>query len=207
MSRVLCDVDGVLADTTCVFLASLLDATGKHFYGDQVTSWDYKECLGISEAEEALAWECFEQYHIDYVQPSPGGVEFITDLRDAGHEVIFVTAPSKHVATWTWHRDRWLAEHFGAEIPVIHTEHKHLISGDVLIDDKSGNIINWAGANPKGLGILWNQPWNQRAGISGPSWRCARTNDWHVATRLIGSSGPYRLPSVDTDGATSRRCP
>lgn len=52
-------------------------------------------------------------------------------------------------------RTRWLVRHFDAKpSQIMHTSAKHLVRGDVLIDDKPTTIERWAHVNEGKLALL-----------------------------------------------------
>lgn len=176
--RILIDVDGVLADSTSQVLNAIHALTGLAFLPEHVTDWSYAEALGLTEEDERQAWELVGE-DLDFPL-YPGAVEAVADLALIA-DVVFVTSPHPAIPGWVNARDAWLDKHFG-DVPVVHTNHKYLIPGRVLIDDKLSNVTEWAGANPEGVGILWGQPWN--AGV-GPLLRnVCRTSDWNVVRNL-----------------------
>ena len=74
----------------------------------------------------------------------------------------------------------WLQREFPyiKDIVVNHKTHvKHLLRGDILIDDGIHNLTHW-----QGIGILYAQPWNQ--GDTG----LIRANDWDEVDWLVRRS-------------------
>lgn len=192
--RILCDVDGVLADTTGEFLEGLKILAGKAFDPADVGEWDYQKALNISAEEEHVGWSWV---HTETTPEVEGSVAAIQRLAQR-HRVVFVTAPHSHISDWTFGRERWLKKRFG-NLPIIHTTNKELIPGSVLIDDKPENIGAWQNAHG-GLGILFAQPWNLGAALGANT---CRTRDWGVIERLLNS--------VETRAESTRiaemRCP
>ena len=184
--RILLDVDGVVADLNSAFLDAVHDITGRRYQPEDVTDWEFTRCLDLLPHEEDLAWGLYAKEYQRDLQPLPGAQDAVARLEALG-EVVFVTAPSSKVKDWVWHRERWIGGHFGP-IPSVHTHFKHLVAGDVFIDDKWENIRDWSKANPRGLAILWSTPAN--AGQRLPeSMNVCRTNDWNVAIRLVRTHG------------------
>ena len=155
MQRILIDVDGVLADA--VSHAGLAHA--------EVTSYNHPGLL------EALKRPGFAADQPEY----DGAVE---GIRALGADVVFVTAPYQWNQTWAHDREGWLRERFPAA-PVVHTAHKYLVKGDMLVDDNPEHLRAWVKANPYGIAILWSRPWNEND--TGP-W--ARTDSW-LALRVL----------------------
>jgi 5'(3')-deoxyribonucleotidase len=191
--RILCDVDGVICDFGSRYLDGVYAVTGCRFGPQDVTTWEHRDCLGISKEDDArvLAWV---SNRLDFYE-IPGAVDAVRALQ-CRHEVVFVTSPHSAIPTWAHERERWLNLRFPGT-PVVHTHHKHLISGDVLIDDRTENVAGWLRAWPGGKGILWAQPYNagQRPG---GMWR---TNDWKEVSRIIGD------PREESTRIAEARCP
>jgi 5'(3')-deoxyribonucleotidase len=100
-------------------------------------------------------------------------------VRDLAKEcdVYFVTSPIHSSPTWAYERRKWLIKWFGHEqgSKVVFTSHKHLVAGDVLVDDKPGNLENWN----HGCRVLWDAPYNREATIN-----AHRTCEWSDVLRL-----------------------
>jgi len=115
----------------------------------------------------------------------PGAQAFLNSLKMLG-DVIAVTAPYKDGRTWQYERARWLAPYIKRQI---HTAHKELIGGDVLIEDSLEIAERWQKAHPSGIAILTDRPWNQ--GESGRAIRVTSYVDALEAVRAVS-----RIPSV-----------
>lgn len=159
MKRVLVDVDGVLADFHRHTLDFVLAQFGRYFDPDVFPTWDMFETIGRDIQPEVEAhWA--QPGWCNTIPVCAGAPEGIEALRGVA-EVYFVTAQMTHSPYWMWERVQWLKRHFGADDRhVVFTLSKHLVVGDVLVDDKPANVIGWAAAHPQGLPVLWNHPAN-----------------------------------------------
>lgn len=163
--RLLLDVDGVSANFVEAYLSVVNHVLRRNHTAADVTEWEMEKSLGLS-AEESRTVSSYIQTRgfASQLQPYPGAVEAIAKLR-ASHSVYFVTSPyrgprDKHLS-WTADREHWLLDHFGVpHSDVIHTSAKHLVTGDVFVDDNVDNVRRWQTANPSGLALLWYQPYN-----------------------------------------------
>ena len=184
---ILCDVDGVVADFMSANLAAIKAVTGRDYTADQVTGWDVAAALGLTETE----WHrvvahiiapgyCLRQF------PYPGAVSAVSKLAH-DHDFYFVTTPWRGARTWVDDRETWIAEWFGADLSrrMIHTEHKQLVRGTILIDDKVSNCTKWADANSwPSCACCWTRTWN--ASIEIPeSQGVVRVNTWPDVERVI----------------------
>lgn len=167
--RILIDVDGVSADYSHGFVTVCNRLFGTTHTAADITQWDTAAALGLS-AEQADA--CYQEIRKPGFALSlhllPGARESVRQLQK-DHDVYFVTTPfrgakSDHVS-WSADREHWLRDHFGAGSDrIIHTSAKHIVTGDVFVDDKPENVRAWQEHNPSGFGLLWYQPynWDQR---------------------------------------------
>lgn len=150
--RILCDVDGVLAD----FVAAVC----RNLKGD-LDPEDFKEpsMLDAMDQEDKKRFELLSKRDgfCSTIRPYPGAKSFLKMLED----VHIVTKPWNS-PTWSWERSRWLEEHFGIDkSKIIFTGLKHMVHGDVLIEDNADNLNQWSEENPRGAGILLDRPWNR----------------------------------------------
>lgn len=166
------DVDGVLAQWKKVFKKHLLDVG---FEVDGI-GWESPD-LPCSKSQREYAWLKISEPGVAYeFEPFPESIETVKRIsRLPGISVYFVTAQVQRSRTWAFDRANWLIKHFGEELGsnVVFTHHKHLVRGDVLIDDKEYNIKSWKEANPDKLAILWDHPHNREYNTVG-----VRMGDW-----------------------------
>lgn len=175
---ILLDVDGVLADFVGDFLRVANRISGESYAPEDVKEWDlsvlYPEVFR-KQIFEAMNEEGFCRY----LPKLPGSEEAVKMLRELG-KVYAVTAPWVSSKTWCWERTNWLMRHFDfAAEDVLHVTKKHLIQGDVLIDDRDVNVAKWLLANP-GIGILWDAPYNRASKAKVP-----RATSWFEVQRII----------------------
>lgn len=184
MNRILLDVDGVLADFHAATNAFLASAGGPHLPSN---SWTLRDSLS---SEQRVQWEPFmekkwrEPGFCSGIPMFPGSLEAVNRLRDIA-EVIFVTAPLGESAHWMWERQVWLEEHLNADNrSVVLTHAKWVCQGDVLVDDKLSNLIEWQHHNPQGTAVLWDHgyAWNEPV----PS-TIVRTKSWDDVVSLLES--------------------
>jgi 5'(3')-deoxyribonucleotidase len=184
---ILCDVDGVLAD----FVGGLcieLSRRGFAKCANDIKHWDLKESLSPEETRAAyevmsvpgfchgLAW--YE-----------GARDFFAELVREG-DVLAVTAPFDGSETWERERKAWMAPAIERKrVLAISGDFKHHVRGDVLIEDHPKTAHDWLEANPDGIALLIDRPWN------GPG-----AKEWHMHARM------YRVKSYDDALTTIREC-
>ena len=171
MKRILIDVDDVLGDFTSHTIATLKAIGGPELDPQTLTNWDLMTHIPV-EWHQAVLQQWHSQGWCGSIPVFEGAQDAISALENIGH-VTFVTAPMHESPHWMWERDRWLRTHFNASgRQIVFTEAKYLVRGDILVDDKVSNVIQWQQANPKKQGVLWKRPSNRSAKIR------YQTNSW-----------------------------
>lgn len=159
--RVLFDVDGVIADYAQAHVLAVI-ATGVRSIPEswRPTEWDIDNELNLTAEEKAKVWGllCLPGVAQRLV-PFVGAVEAVKRIAKVA-DVYFVTTPMSGSPTWPYDRSQWLITHFGDDVGerVVHTQHKHLISGHHLVDDKIDNCRKWEAYNPCGISLRYRSP-------------------------------------------------
>lgn len=191
---VLLDCDGVLADFLGEFLRSLNQYSGLNLTHDMATSWHIGRSPEIARKLEDLndggwaldaAWAAVKQPGFcRRIRPLPGAREAVSLLSESA-DVYVVTSPFSGNPTWTSERDMWLFEEMG--IPparIVHTGAKHLVRGDVFVDDREDNVAAWEAAWPLAKTFLWKVPSNGHLDRSTDLWE-----DVHLAVKTWSMFG------------------
>jgi 5'(3')-deoxyribonucleotidase len=199
VKTLLLDADGVVFDFIGAFMRVAQRVTGKRYERAQVTDWNITKALGISPEEERRIYDHIRQpgFAFKEIAPYLGAVEGVQYLMKRA-EVYFVTSPIRstrdeqaawnspfsvedpHVLTWMHDREHALMKHFGIdEHHVVHTSAKHLVAGNVFVDDKPANVRRWQEHNA-GLGMLWHQEYNRGAVLP-------RVFDWEGVAAALES--------------------
>ena len=136
---ILIDMDDVLEQLLVGWTAYLNERYGTSVSAEDVKNWN------VSLAYPMLTYEqVYPATHDDalwdYVPPMPGAVEAVKQLIDEGHDVYVVTATEYQ--SLKAKMDKVLFKYFPylSFDKVIITKNKHLIKGDVLIDDGPHNL-------------------------------------------------------------------
>jgi len=154
--RFLTDVDEVLGDFQIPALRIMERITGRRYTPESFTEWDMFSLVSDEEKRAVFA-EIEKPGWCQNVQPLPGAIDFIKEVRK--HCDVFVVTSPFHSNTWVAERYAWLAKHFDFKSSeVVHTSAKHLVVGDVFLDDNPSNIDKWCAAHPGKLGMLWHIP-------------------------------------------------
>jgi 5'-nucleotidase len=191
---ILLDVDGVLADFIGANLRTLSRA-GLHGYRrEDVTQWDCAAAWGLSDATKTImkrAWSA--PGFCQCIEPYPEAEGMVDRLREIG-DVYAVTAPMSSNPTWMHERREWLVDYFGfkGDADIVQTAAKHLVRGDVFVEDKASTLHSWQLAWPESTGVLWSRPYNEIESWGGP-----RTESWQFLVDLV--SGKAASMALDAD--------
>lgn len=156
--RILTDVDGVLAD----FIGGVCNELTRRGYGrtpEDFRHFELKASLPPDELRSAfqIMSEPGFCHSLDWYRGAQG---FLAALSQFG-EVHAVTAPLLNSPSWMHERMSWLSSNIDSErVHFVAGKYKHLIRGDVLIEDHPGNAREWLDANPGHTAILIDRPWN-----------------------------------------------
>jgi len=152
---ILCDVDGVVADLLSEWVRRYNAKYDDDLSPEDITEWDM---------HRNVKPECGTDIHnflrmpnlYSMVEPIPGALEGIQELRRRGHRVVFVTAA---VVGSMDQKARWLKRHgFLTDLnDLIVAQDKSLVQGQVLIDDGAHNIETFPG-----YALLYKAPHNEQ---------------------------------------------
>lgn len=158
--RVLIDSDGVMSDLLSPVLDVINKASGSEFTHQDVHEYNICEGLGVPHMVTVMRDACATPGFVHKMPEVPFAREGVLVLREIA-DVFAVTTPMS-VPTWAYERELWLKERMGfTKDRIVQTEAKHVIVGDVLIDDKVENVLEWAKHHPEGLGIIFHAPYNK----------------------------------------------
>lgn len=136
---ILVDMDDVLEQLVIGWVEYINNKFGTHASAELVRSWDMTQAFpGLTHEQVYSAVD--DDALWDLVTPMPGAVEALHTLIELGHEVYIVTA--SQYTTLRAKMEKVLFRYF----PFIDWEHviitsnKHMICGDVLIDDGPHNL-------------------------------------------------------------------
>jgi len=160
----LLDVDGVLADFLSPVMTKMNEITGADVKYDDVTTWKVEDVYSFYDDKAGdLIWEIIKQPGFcESLKMYPGADDFVYHLSKM-FDVYFVTAPCDS-PTWVAERNIWLCSHLGEEYvkKTVYTKNKHLVKGDLFIDDSFNNCTEWQESFPTMTSVLWTQPYNKQ---------------------------------------------
>lgn len=170
-TRVLLDCDGVLADFRTAAVDTIERFTGERHVPK--SDWELFGHLdpGIRERVEA---EIHAEGWCRNLAPYSDAQEAVREMHQVA-EVYIVTTPYYRHKTWCYERTMWLYEHFDiADRNVIFARDKHLVEGDVFVDDKPSHVRTWREFHPEGHGVMWSSWLMEKNRDMEPY----RTQDW-----------------------------
>jgi 5'(3')-deoxyribonucleotidase len=161
MSRILVDMDGVLAETLSPWLAEYRRLTGDMVFPADIKSYSFESYVHYPKVLlSALSHEVFVNALPE--RCAIGGVE---RLLAAGHEVRIVTYVLGETRNGYEQKLRWLANWMPQIKPewVIFcaSREKQFVSGDILIEDRPQTIEEWCAKDIDRRAFLIDQSYNK----------------------------------------------
>jgi 5'(3')-deoxyribonucleotidase len=172
-----------MADFTGAYLRELGALTNTRHDVESVDRWDLHLCPFFThlatkhdpDDHDALRRVVesiiIEPGFCDGIDVQPGAQEAVAALSELG-DVYVVTSPWDSSPTWMHERARWVARHFPTigQRRVIQTAQKHLVRGDVFVDDKPEHVVAWSSAWPAATAILFDMHHNRGEAFT-ETWR------------------------------------
>ena len=154
--RILLDIDGVIAD----FMGKLIEQYN-FLTGEKVVLQDIKSVKSHKWFKDPqLVFRLKDSVgFIRSLEPLPGAIDGVNQLIRMGHEVVFVSNGTNCQSSGHEKRE-WLKYYFSKTWkypPLVLTYHKHLVRGDVLVDDNPRNLENLEHGTQA---LLWHHPYN-----------------------------------------------
>lgn len=168
--RVLFDLDDTLTD----FIMELVDRYNKKYNTnhtiDDCYKWELNEIFEHNILELIDDEDFFE-----LVKPKEGAVELIRKLHeDDAFDVYVITSclkPENYIKKINWFNKCMPFFPVGRVVPLTD---KHIVRGDILVDDRPKNLEKWLEENKNGVGLLVNAPHNR---LCDKFWRIEKINE------------------------------
>lgn len=187
---VLLDCDDVLTDFIGGVLEIVHRVTGRRHTQEDVDQWDFATALKLTNDERRAVQDIISLSRgwCESLAVLPGAVDGVGALREIA-DVYILTAPWSSCPTWTHERERWLMRRLN--IPsrwVIHTAAKHLVWGDVFVDDRTETVEKWATAWLDSSALRWATPHNRRDAFRGTT-----VSTWDEVLRRVETAMITRM--------------
>ena len=170
-------MDDTIENLCEVWTRFLNERYGTNVHKDDIKDWDMSKAFPTLSHKEVYK-PLLEEEMWKRVKPLPGAIKYVKKLIDDGHKVVVITA--SHPDTVSMKLNNVLFKYFPffTYNDVIITTQKHMVSGDVLIDDAPHNLNDG-----KYYGILMAAPHNLTydAGAHG----IARADNWKEVYRIV----------------------
>lgn len=153
------DMDGIITDLLQKWLVAINKKHKTNYTVADVKDWDVGNLDKDRIGHKAYKFITQPMFFYD-LEPLPGSQAAVEALQIMGHDVNILTAPaSDHCAT---EKLLWLKKYFPfVNHKNIHITHrKDLLRGDVLIDDRSKNCLEFQAANPDALVMAFGYEYN-----------------------------------------------
>lgn len=164
MGTILMDCDGVLTDFTEAAIRVISKVTGTDYNKTDITEWDIKKSLRLCRD----AWnECVEKFCSPGFCASIPVYDYTYGLLhrlDRLGDVTIVTTPmctvdGVHSDVWMRERRDWMLDNLidaqvMNHVDLVFADDKSHIIGDIFVDDKYDNVLNWKRHNGN-TAILW----------------------------------------------------
>jgi len=155
---ILCDLDGIVANLLGAWLPLANETYGTALEIAHIDKWEIHECTVIGHRiYDLLTPDLFGA-----LAPIPGALDALERLHSAGNHIVVVTASAKHLGT-AGAKLRWIRRHLPwlDRKDVLIGHRKHLVRGDVLIDDSPANILEYRAAWPDAAIVTIDYPYNR----------------------------------------------
>jgi 5'(3')-deoxyribonucleotidase len=178
MQTVLVDVDGTVARLHDEWYARYNQDYNDNLTEDKVISWSLHQYVK-PECGKKIYDYLNDPTLYDNVKPYDDSQFVCRELKRRGYRLIFVTAG----VPGAWPKLRWLTKYKFLTSDVVDEDFvcaydKNLIRGNMLIDDRDKNVIEYPGG-----GILLDRPWNLATKIQND--RIQRANSWQKVLNLF----------------------
>jgi 5'(3')-deoxyribonucleotidase len=157
---VLLDCDGVLANFDKGVIEFINSRTNSNLKESDITTYKIFDKYGGPILEKEFYDFINEGGFCSHLEPYEEAIPAVIELQLIS-DLYIVTKPL-WLSSWVLERTEWLSNKFN--IPrnkIVYTAAKHLVNGDIFVDDNFDNIKNWKQANPNKIAVLWDMPYNK----------------------------------------------
>jgi 5'(3')-deoxyribonucleotidase len=137
---IIVDLDSTLNNFDEALAAEYSKRTGNNITAKDFVEWDLEPQFG-----KTIMDIFHEPGFFLSLDPLPNSVAVVNDWIELGHKVVVATTPPRNSVTAGWEKRKWTAQHFPMikQQNIVLVEQKSLLLGDVLIDDKMQNCLDF----------------------------------------------------------------
>lgn len=165
--RILVDLDGIVTDTLPSWLKRIHETTGVLARPENITKWNLNENPPLDTVPFPQLFGPLNEKDFNVNLPQMADAShYLHQLHKAGHDISIVTA--RYGTNCMPETLDWLK----AMMPWLRTDKKlwfiadkHRVTGDVLIDDKAENLIEYRKEHPNAHLVTIDYPYNQHAPV------------------------------------------
>jgi len=168
--RILIDLDDTLNRLVTKWLSVYNKEFNDSLCKEDILSWDIVSYVKPEAKDHFFKYVVEPDFFLD-MDVQPNAIEVTKKLAE-NYELFVVTAYSPEACL---SKHRWLRENF-PHIPeqnILFCKSKGIIRADFMIDDGLHNIEDFVKANPNGIPIVFDAPWNRNVG-----GKYVRAKDW-----------------------------
>ncbi len=138
--HILCDLDSIVADLLPKWVQLYNDEFNETLSIDKITTFDLSSCVPSERLPKMYSFISGDT--MASLPPVAGAIETLKKLQDEGHQIHIVSAYTPDQPETATEKVKWVKLH----MPWLNTRYitlmsqKHLIVGDVLIDDRPHTI-------------------------------------------------------------------
>lgn len=158
--HLLVDIDGVIRDINTQMCIVYNKIFGTNIKDEDIKVWDLEvtfpmpEDYGVKTAKD-LFFRFYNKEIFLEAQPYPKAIETINELKEEGYYIHFVSA--QHSPENKALAIEWLTRHNVEFDAISLTDKKHLIKGDLILDDYPGNFEGFPATVTQ---VLLDRPYN-----------------------------------------------
>lgn len=176
---ILVDADGVLEDLSQKWVAYLNEKYGTSVRYEDLKEWDMTAAFPTLTRKQVYGIDFDEEFY-SRLEPIPGAVDAVRRLLEDGHKIYVVTTTPYQAVKPKMDRAIFRYYPFLNWKDIIITADKHLIRGDVLIDDGVHNLLG--GDYRK---ILVTAPYNES--FDAEANGMIRVSNWEEIYRAVSA--------------------
>lgn len=179
--RIILDVDGVICDFVehwlyCAKQAGCTNLVDRGDRGDRGDyAWKLEDRYGATpEQKEQIARKLYTTSP-NRMKAIDGAILGIRELENDGHDIYFATTSLVPNPLWEHGRREWFTRYLGSDHArrLVFIRYKHIIDGDVFVDDKKENIAEYQSRSRSNASLILfgaDRPHDCRGWLHAKDW-------------------------------------